>query len=140
MTRDLDVVMLPEDRERVSERLISAGYEKEGNLSIGGSSWRAPDGTPVDVIEGAEEWWPVALREAAANRDAEGAFVLTAPYLVLMTLLAGRMQDVADVGRMLGGMTEPDLGRVRDVVREHAPPLNEDLESMIVLGKLEQQG
>lgn len=139
VTRDLEIVILPADRERVQGRLVEAGYRRAGDLAIGGSAWTAPDGTPVNVIEGQETWWPVALAEAAANRDEGGAPVLSAPYLILMKLQASRVQDLADVTRILGGLQDGELDRVRALVREHAAELGEDLESLIVLGRLERQ-
>ncbi len=138
-TQDLDVVVLAKDVAEVRRRLEAAGYALKGELAIGGSAWTAPDGTPVDVIEGREAWWPQALAEAAGNRDAQGLPVLTLPYLVLMKLLAGRVQDVADVARMLGHAAEDAIASVRAVIAAHAADLLEDLESLITLGKLEAQ-
>src|SRR5262245_11362504 len=60
-TADIDIVVLSGDAARASEQLLAAGFNKVGPLSIGGSSWLAADGTPLDVIEGREAWWPVAL-------------------------------------------------------------------------------
>ncbi len=57
-----------------------------------------------------------------------------------MKLLASRVQDLADVSRMLGRALDSDLDRVRSTVREHAPGLADDLESLITLGRLEMQG
>jgi len=136
-TRDLDVMVLAKDGEAARERLRSAGYTHQGDLAIGGSSWIAPDGTPVDVIELGEAWWPEALARAATNRDAQGLPVLTLPYLVLSKLLAGRVQDIADAARMLGPADEASLQAVRSVIGELQPALLEDLESLISLGKLE---
>lgn len=138
-TRDLDIVVLPSDAEEVARRLTAAGFSQQGPLAIGGSSWQAPDGTAVDVIEGREGWWATALAEAADNRDAQGAPVVPLPYLVLNKLLASRLQDLADVSRMLGGAAEADLARVRAAIREQAADLVEDLESLIALGKLETE-
>ena len=139
-TQDLDVVVLAGDGTEVRRRLEAGGYASKGELAIGGSAWTAPDGTPVDVIEGRETWWPQALAEATGNRDAQGLPVLTLPYLVLMKLLAGRVQDVADVTRMLGHADEEGVAGVRSVIGGHATDLSEDLESLITLGKLEVEG
>jgi len=136
-TRDLDVVVLAKDGEAARGRLRDAGYTHQGDLAIGGSSWIAPDGIPVDVIEVSEAWWPEALADAAMNRDAQGLPVLTLPYLVLSKLLAGRVQDIADVARMLGQADEAGLQEVRRVIGELQANLLEDLESLISLGKLE---
>ena len=68
-TRDLDVLVLAGDAERVALLLSEAGFTSAGRLAIGGSTWVAPDGTPVDVIEGEDAWVATALDEAHRNRD-----------------------------------------------------------------------
>jgi hypothetical protein len=136
-TRDLDIAVLPDDHDEVARRFTEAGYRRVGSLSIGGSSWVTLDGTPLDVIAGAERWWPAALD--VVSRDEGGVRYLAAGYLVLMKLLASRVQDLADVTRILGSMSETDLDDVRDLIRSEAPALTEDLESLIALGQLEQQ-
>ena len=115
-TRDLDILILPSEATAVADRLESAGYRRQGSLTIGGSAWLAPDGTPLDVVEGREAWCPEALAEAAANLDELSTPVLTAPFLVLMKLYAGRVQDVADVTRILGGLSDSDIDLVRAVI------------------------
>ena len=136
-TGDLDIAVLPRDVDGVAERLAAAGYKRRGALAIGGSSWEAPGGVTVDVIEGRDDWWPEALAAANQNLDADGAPVLPLPYLVLMKVLAGRLQDLADVARMLGYATDESLDEVRRVVAAFAPVLRDDLESIIVQGRLE---
>lgn len=138
-TGDMDIVVLARHAQEVRRRLGEAGFSYRGELSIGGSSWTSPDGVAVDVIEGEEPWWPQALSEAATNRDAQGLPVLPLPYLVLMKLRSGRVQDIADVTRMLGQAPEEALDSVRSILNEHAPDLIEDLESLIELGRLELQ-
>jgi hypothetical protein len=65
--------------------------------------------------------------------------VLPLPYFVLMKLRSGRTQDIADVTRMLGLASDADLDAVRDAVRQFDPDALEDVESMIVLGRMEMQ-
>lgn len=137
-TRDLDVVVLARDLAEVTRRFEQGGYSFKAPLSIRRSSWESPEGAPIDVIEGREVWWPDALAEAADNRDASGAPVLSLRHLVLMKLKAGRLQDTADVGRMLSAASDVQLDAVRALVRQHAPDLLDDLESMLALGKLER--
>lgn len=137
LTRDLDIVIRARDAEAVERRLDLAGFSRVGRLTIGGSSWLAPDGTPIDVIEAEDDWAAGAIGEANTNRDAQGFPVLPLPYQVLMKLAASRVQDLADVSRMLGAASEPDLHAVRAVVRQHLAEMTEDLESLIHLGKLE---
>ncbi|MHB8515300.1 MAG: hypothetical protein ACYDCT_07910, partial [Dehalococcoidia bacterium] len=57
--------------------------------------------------------------------------------LVLMKLGASRVQDLADVTRMLGAASADDVERVRATVRTHAPDVGDDLDSLIALGRLE---
>ena len=58
---------------------------------------------------------------------------------LLMKLLAGRSQDLADVSRMLGGATEVQLEEVRAVINQYLSNAVEDLESLIMLGRLEHE-
>jgi len=136
-TRDLDVVVLKKDAAAARRRLRTAGYQYRGELAIGGSAWATSDGTPLDILEGREPWWPEALAQAQPNRDAQGLPVLTLPYLVLSKLLAGRVQDIADATRMLGYADEAGLREVRRLIGKLQADLLEDLESLISLGKLE---
>lgn len=136
-TRDLDIVVTVVDMAAVRERLSAAGYTLLGDLSIGGSTWRAPDGAEVDVLECGAPWCATALAQAQTNRDGQGLPVLPLAYLVLMKLSSGRAQDVADVARMLGQAEPRALREVRAVVGRFAPADLDDLESLIVLGQLE---
>ena len=70
---------------------------------------------------------------------ADGMPVIALPYLVLIKLYAGRSQDIADITRMLGGADESALAEVRAAVARHNPDAVADIESMIVLGRLEYQ-
>ncbi len=56
-----------------------------------------------------------------------------------MKLQSGRTLDIADVTRMLGLASDADLDAVRDVVRQFDPDALDDVESMIVLGRMEMQ-
>jgi hypothetical protein len=137
-TADLDIVILAKDAAAVHGRLSLRGYSREGDLSIGGSTWRSPDGRDVDVIERRDAWVAAALVEAAANPDAQGLPVLPLPFLVVMKLEASRAQDLADLSRMLGSADEHELDLVRRTVREFTPADRDDLEALIRLGRLER--
>ncbi|NCO34384.1 MAG: hypothetical protein AUJ92_11980 [Armatimonadetes bacterium CG2_30_59_28] len=140
MTHDLDIVIAVEDGRAAQEKLARAGYRLRGPLSIGGSTWTTPDGgTSIDVVEGRDDWWPAAIREAQENRDQQGLPILSLPYLVLMKFQSGRVQDFADITRMLGQADAPMLARVREVFAQRTPDERADLESMITLGKMEIQ-
>ena len=136
-TQHLDILILAKDAEEVANKLRAAGYSKEGALGIPGSAWRAPGGTPVDVIEGSESWWPDALAEAEDNRDPHGAPVPRAPYLVLMKLLAFRTQDMADIARIMAEATDAQIALIRSVVRRYAADYLDDFESLVIQGRLE---
>ena len=138
-TRDLDAVIRNEDASEVRRRLAKAGFRYQRELSIGGSSWLSPEGILTDVLELAEPWLAQALSEAQRNRDARGLPVLPLPYLVLMKFQAGPVQDLADVTRMLGQANEATLSVVRRLFGQYSPEDLEDLESLIVLGRMEFQ-
>jgi hypothetical protein len=138
-TRDLDVLVDVGDCAEAERRLARASWTRSGDLTIGGSSWASPDGAELDLVALDASWLRDALREATGNRDSQGLPVLPLPYLVLLKLTSARMQDTADVARMLGLADEATLDRVREVVRQHAPEDAEDLEALIELGKLEAQ-
>lgn len=63
--------------------------------------------------------------------------MLALPYLVLMKLASSRLQDTADLSRMLGLASEEELTRVRAAVARYAPQEADDMESLIYLGRLE---
>ena len=136
-TIDLDVLVEHTARSKVHQQLQAAGYRYLGELAIGGSTWSAPDGTTLDVIETAEPWAASALEQAQQNRDLQGLPVLPLPYFTLMKLRSGRGQDVADLMRMLGQANQSQLDAVRDVVRRYEPDSLEDVESMTTLGRME---
>lgn len=136
-TKDLDLVIRSQDARSAERRFEAAGFTLKGRLSIGGSSWRTGDGTPIDVIEIDANWIDDALVGAAQNRDHTGAPILTLPYLVLMKLRSGRLRDVSDIGRMLTPASADDLEAVRDVVRRLEPDALDDLDSTITLAQLE---
>ena len=139
MTQDLDIVIRTVDSSQVRQKLTEAGFIYQGELSIGGSSWRTPNGELIDILEGDDVWWTEALTDAQANRDGQGLPIVPLPYLVLIKLRAGRVQDIADVTRMLGQAGEATLDAVRMLFAQHAPEDRQDLESLIELGQLELQ-
>lgn len=138
-TQDLDIVVAAADGPEVRRKLTDAGFVYCGELSIGGSSWTAPEGTPVDVVEGREAWWAEAISEAQTNRDEQGLPILPLPYLVRMKFRAGRVQDLADVTRMLGQADAETLAAVRRLFAGEPPEEREDLESLIALGQWEME-
>lgn len=136
-TQVLDLVIRSQDAESAQRRFEAAGFMFKGRLSIGGSSWTTGDGTPIDMIEIDANWLDDALVRAAQNRDHTGAPILTLPYLVLMKLRSGRLQDISDIGRMLTPAAASDLQAVRDLVRRLEPDALDDLEGTITIAQLE---
>lgn len=137
VTRDLDIVIRREDAEAVRSRLKGAGFRYQCELLAGGSSWLSPDNVPVDVLERPEAWYTQGILEAQQNRDPQGLPVLPLPYLVLMKFQSGRLQDIADVARMLGQASNEALNATRGLFKKVLPGDIEDLESLIRLGQLE---
>jgi hypothetical protein len=139
VTDHRDILVRAQDAPEVTTKLAEADFAFRGAWSIGGSSWVSPSGFPVDVIECREAWCEQALVEAQANRDAQGIPALPLPFLVLMKFQASRVQDVADVARMLGQAAPEQLEAARLVFSRWLPDEREDMESLIALGQLEMQ-
>ncbi len=137
MTLDIDILVLATDRKVCEEELLEAGCKKLGDLSIGGATWALPDGTELNVIFSDEPWAQEALAHPVL--DASGVPTISLPYLVVMKLYSGRVQDIADITRMLGAADEDQLQQVRQAVAVYMPDALEDIESMIVLGRMEYE-
>lgn len=135
MTLDVDVLVAAEDEAAASALLETMGARSAGPLAIGGHTWRLPNGRMLDLIAWDRPWLDESLDKAVAGPD--GQPYLDLPYLVLMKLEASRVQDLADLSRMLGGQDEGMLERVREAVRRYRPSDQDDLESLIVLGRAE---
>ena len=136
-TLDTDILVLAGNQDAVELELTVGGCQKLGVLAIGGSTWTLPDGTTLDVVVSDAQWAREAIQRPLPTAD--GIPVIALPYLVLMKLYAGRSQDIADITRMLGGADENALAEVRAAVARHNPEAVNDVESMIVLGRLEYQ-
>ena len=136
-TADVDIVVKGSDAATAREALRAAGYGYRSELGIGGSSWSSPGRVPIDVIELAYPWTDMALEAASRNPDPRGLPVLPLAYLVLMKLDAGRVQDIADITRMLGQADDAALGAVRRALADYAPEDADDVESLIALGRME---
>lgn len=137
MTLDIDILVKAEDAQLVYQDLLKANSQKVSELSIQGSQWQLEDGTSLDVLEGTGNWVAKAIQTPKYAPD--GLPIIDLPYLVLMKLIAGRSQDLADISRMLGGTTDIQLLEVKKIIYQFIPSAAEDLESLIILGKLERQ-
>jgi hypothetical protein len=137
-TAEMGVLVETADFAAAEARLAAAGWSRGGDLSVGGSTWRAPDGSAVVLRHTAALWCREALAEARGNLDDQGLRIIPLPYLVLLELSASRTVDIADVARMLGGADEAGLERVRALVAANAPEDLEDLNALVELGRLER--
>jgi hypothetical protein len=126
-----------EDLKQAEVFLEEAGYERTGTLTIGGSSWRSRGGRSLDLIALDRPWVEEALSSAVLD-DAQRPFV-SLPCLVLMKLESGRLQDLADISRMLGCAGADQVKATRALVARYRPQDAADLDSMVRLGKLEHQ-
>ena len=136
-TKDLDILVRREDGEEVRKCLEAAGYAFVTHLAVPGFLFHSPEGVEVDVVLGDDPWLDEAL--AHPRQDPAGFPVLDLPYLVLTKLVASRLQDVADLSRMLGLASDEELAKVRAVVTRYAPTEMDDLESLIYLGRFEMK-
>lgn len=136
MTRDLDILVKASDEAKLVGLLQKAGFQLLDKLAIPRYIFLTPAGVEIDVLLGDQPWIDEALAQEVS--DPAGYPVLPLPYLVLMKLGSGRVQDVADVTRMLGWADEETLSAVRQVVARYRPSDSQDLETLIYLGRLER--
>ncbi len=140
-TADIDAAVCLPDLPGAEEALHQAGWTRGGTLRLGGglrgSAWvRA--GRELDLRGLPGRWGGEAI--AAAQRNVvDGRPTLTLAHLVVAKLISGRAVDVADLSRMLGAADEEALAAVRGAVTRHLPDARDDLEQLIVLGKLEYE-
>ena len=134
-TKDLDILAHQRDGDEVRKRLEAAGYRYVSSLAVPGFMVQSPEGVEVDVLLGDYPWLDEVL--AQPQQDPAGYPVLSLSYLILMKMVSSRVQDTADVSRMLGLASEEELERVRAVAARYAPKEVEDLESLIYLGQME---
>ncbi len=134
-TLDIDILIHERDAPAVQTTLCDAGYQFRGSLSIGGFTVQLDDETPIDVLTRADPWLDTALSNPVY--DLAGLPVLARPFLVLIKLQAGRTQDLADVQRLLGLASLAERAEARQVVKQYAPELLEDFDSLSNLADLE---
>lgn len=137
MTLDTDVLIARKDLEEAEALLKKGGHRRIGTLSIGGSSWRLRGGRNLDLIALGQPWVEEALSSAVLD-DAQQPFV-SLPFLVLMKLESGRLQDLADISRMMGCAATAQVKATRALIARYRPQDLADLESMVRLGKLEHK-
>ena len=136
-TADLDVFIEASQAGEVHRRLAGAGFEFKQELSIGGSAWNSPEGIEVDLLEAREEWQAEAIQNAAYNRDAQGLPILPFESFILLKFRSGRVQDLADISRMLGLADEENIRKARTFFSTMEPSSLEDFDNLLELGRLE---
>ncbi|MFO7871462.1 MAG: hypothetical protein R6V03_08535 [Kiritimatiellia bacterium] len=137
MTLDTDILVSLEDLPPAESALTAANCTRTGTLASVSSTWRMPGGRALDVIALDNHWVHDAIHSAHVGEN--GLPYIALPYLVLMKLESGRLQDLADISRMMGFADNPAVDRTRSLVNTHRPNDLEDLEGMIRLGKLEHE-
>ena len=140
-TADIDVAMCLPDLPGAEEALRKAGWTRQGTLRLGGGLRRGAwvrAGRELDLLGLPGRWGEEAITAAQGN-VVDGRPTLTLAHLVVAKLIAGRAVDVADLSRMLGAADEEALAAVRGAVTRHLPDARDDLEQLIVLGKLEYE-
>ena len=137
MTKDLDILVHKDDGDAVIAKLKEAGYHTKSKLAIPGFLMISPEGVEVDVLFGDYPWLKTALAHPA--KDPAGYPVIALPYLVVLKMNAQRTRDMGDLGTMLGWASDAELDEVRAVVAKYMPEDSEDLESLIFIGKKEQE-
>ena len=136
-TDDLDILIEAKNTETLYADLLGGGCQKLGNLSIGGSHWRLPDGMALDVLEEDEPWAAEAVANPASAPN--GLPVVSLPYLVLMKMRASRAIDIGDLSRVLGAASDEAIAETGRVITAYLPDGIEDLEGLIYLGRLEYE-
>lgn len=128
-TQDIDIVIV--SSIAIEEKFLKLGYRPKGKLAIGGMIWEMNDGREIDILDISDRpWAKMALYEAQSLRFM-GFPILPLPYLVLMKLEASRMQDVADISRLVKYADEQARKQIRETVRTYRPQDLEDLEQII---------
>jgi hypothetical protein len=141
-TRDLDVGILPADRAAAEGRLEAAGWRPRAptrplDPNLDGWAWAGPAGRQLDLFAMRHPWAEEAIHQAQVDTRT-GLPTLAAEFLVLMKLTVSRTIDLGDLSRMLGSRSDAELDRVRAAVRRYQPDDLEDVEQLIVLGRMER--
>ncbi len=134
MTHDVGILIHERDAAVVRQRLLAAGYQLVGALSVGGFSLQRANEPPLDVLTRSDAWVDTALE--SPTYDAAGLPVLPLAYLIVLKLEAGRMQDLTDISRMLAATNPAERAAIRAVVAQECPLYRDDFEQLILLADL----
>ncbi len=137
VTKGMDILVRSDDGREVIERMVQVGYTVVSKLAMPGYLLRSPEGVEIDVLFGKYKWLEEALTRH--SYDPAGYPVIGLPYLIILKLTANRGRDVGDMSTMLGWAEESVLEEVRKAVARYSPEDIEDLESLIFIGRKEQE-
>ncbi len=119
-TLDWDILVATEDLEQARKEAAPAGATSVRPRSIPGFSCVLCEGVRLDVIAEASDWVAAALEQARTSQTNDP--VLSLEWLVLLKLTSARVQDLADISRMMGLLpTQP--WRKRSIPLETGPPM-----------------
>jgi hypothetical protein len=135
MTHDLDILIHKTNCEKAWRRFKKAGFKVAEVLDAPYFVARSQDSPEVDVLCLDLPWLEQAFSQV--RQDPAGLPVLDLPFLIIMKLRANRAIDIGDMTRMLGLASEADRERVRETIARYQPEDADDLEALILLGKLE---
>ena len=135
-TLDWDLLVHADNLAQARSDLERAGAHSFAALTIPGFSCRLATGDALDVIASDAPWLATAL--ARPNHDQSGQPILALPFLVLMKLTSARVQDLADVSRMLACAAPAAVADCRTTIAAHLPDALDDLQSLLDLGRLER--
>jgi hypothetical protein len=135
MTHDLDILIHKSNCESAWRKFKEHGFVVADVLDAPYFVARRADIPEVDVLCLDFPWLERAFVEA--RQDPAGFPVLDLPFLIIMKLKANRGIDIGDMTRMLGLASEEDRDRVRKTVALYQPEDSDDLEALILLGKME---
>lgn len=138
---DLDVAVCATDLASAEEALARAGWARQGELrlvgGLKGSGWSKDrheldsSDSPVRGVRRRSRR-PRVMQQRGDRRSRWRTWLWR-------RLIASRTIDIADVSRMLGAAGDADLAEVRAAVAENLPGAGDDLERLIVLGRLEYE-
>jgi len=141
-TGDLDLAVAISDLDKAAQILKKAAWNFIGvlNLEHGleGTGWKQGR-NELDLLGLPGIWGEEALNEAQDNLLVAKLPTLSLSYLVIMKLISARAQDSADIIKMLGAASEPEIDLVRQTVQRWLPDDAADFEQMVLFGKLEYQ-
>jgi hypothetical protein len=134
-THDIDILLHQRDSARACAALAGSGYTITTHNTAVRISAEQAGALPIDIHLEWQEWLDPAL--AAPSSDAAGYPVLGRPYLMLLKLQAGSLQDLTDVQRMLRDTPLPERVTTRALVANLDPALGKEFDALIALAEYE---